>query len=334
MIELHNDALTFSFPEVHADANLTIGFQRTLRIPDDGAVHYLPPGLGQFPLRHVDDHGSRIPRSWQDHGGVMLPMFQSEAMWINFSSRSNYPFLVKIATGKINAVTGKEWQEGIGSDSQDYLVVPVQPWLDGFCVANGEIRQFVAMPLGLGYSTEEQLTGAADVGGVQILVRPMKAGAWAKLAKRAEYRRDLCYCLCESPREEMGLAPGGRMRQTIHEDPYGADKWSRRCSSRCFVHIANSLHWRAITGEAPPTIPPTASSYAAAGLPWFDHYNESVEAVDGSPVLAGVQSVAAMGKEKGETPLPENESIVVNPKSVVHIGPNRRGAVVREYTAG
>lgn len=31
-----------------------------------------------------------------------------------------------------------------------YLVAPDQPWLDGFCVQKGLIRQFVAMPLGQG----------------------------------------------------------------------------------------------------------------------------------------------------------------------------------------
>ena len=36
MIELKHDSLMFSFPEVHPEAKLTINFQRTLRIPDDG----------------------------------------------------------------------------------------------------------------------------------------------------------------------------------------------------------------------------------------------------------------------------------------------------------
>ena len=31
-------------------------FQRTLRIPDDGRDYPLPPGLGRFPLRHIDDY--------------------------------------------------------------------------------------------------------------------------------------------------------------------------------------------------------------------------------------------------------------------------------------
>ena len=56
MIELKHDSLVFSFSEVHPDAQLTINFQRTLRIPDDGKDYPLPPGLGQFPMKHVDDY--------------------------------------------------------------------------------------------------------------------------------------------------------------------------------------------------------------------------------------------------------------------------------------
>ena len=43
MIELRRDSLIFSFPEVHPNAHLTIEFQRTLRIPDDGKDYTFPP---------------------------------------------------------------------------------------------------------------------------------------------------------------------------------------------------------------------------------------------------------------------------------------------------
>jgi hypothetical protein len=85
-------------------------------------------------------------------------MYQAEALWISFSSSSGYPFAVKITAGKINAVTGEPWVQGIKNDPQDYVPVPSQPWLDGFCVGEGIVRQFVAMPLGQGYSAEEQIT--------------------------------------------------------------------------------------------------------------------------------------------------------------------------------
>ena len=89
-----------------------------------------------------------------------MPMDQSKALWISFSAR--YPCAVKIAAGKINAVSGAAWTAELPSEPQDDVVVPGQPWLDGFSVGAGLIRQFAAMPLGAGDSVEEQLTGQAD----------------------------------------------------------------------------------------------------------------------------------------------------------------------------
>lgn len=329
MIELHDDCLRFSFPEVHKDARMTIQFQRTLRIADDGKTHFLPPGLGAFPLRHVDDFGERLPARWRQHGGVMLPMFQSEAMWLNFDSRG-YPFLVKIAAGKINAVTGEEWRSTPNRDPQDYLVVPDQPWLDGYCFKKGEVRQFVAMPLGQGYSVEEQVTGKAEYGGLQILVHPMKAAEWEKMKKaRVSLAERECLMdqasVCGAP--DIGLAAGGRMKQEIYDDPHDWDVWDLRHSSRCYTHIANSLYWRAITGEAPPTMPPTAKDYTEAGLPWFDYYGEG-EAVEGGAGFEGVKSVKELSDEKGEAVLPENESS--KPEKIIVIKSDGANKVVKE----
>lgn len=86
MIELKHDELVFQFPEVHEDAVCRVDFQRTLRIPDDNREYPLPPGLGRFPVEHVEDHSSRLPSAWIERGGVLLPMYQAEALWINFSS--------------------------------------------------------------------------------------------------------------------------------------------------------------------------------------------------------------------------------------------------------
>jgi len=147
---------------------VTSGFQRTLRIPDDGSDYPLPPGLGHFPLRHVDDFAENVSAQWLAHGGVMLPMYQSEAMWLNFTPHdvkghwAEYPFAIKVAVGKIDAVTGKEWSNALHKKPQDYMVAPEQPWLDGFCVEKGIIRQFVAMPLGAGYTAEEQITAGGS----------------------------------------------------------------------------------------------------------------------------------------------------------------------------
>ncbi len=101
---------------------LTITFQCTLRIPDDGRTDPRPAGLGAFPLRSVDDFPATAPASWLQRGGVVMPMDQSEALWISFSAR--YPCAVKIAAGKINAVSGAAWTAELPSEPQDDAVVP------------------------------------------------------------------------------------------------------------------------------------------------------------------------------------------------------------------
>jgi hypothetical protein len=316
VIELQRDQLVFRFPDVHRAAELRIEFQRTLRIPDDDRSYPLPPGLGRFPLRHVDDFARRVPDRWIEHGGVMLPMYQSEALWLNFSG--SYPCAVRVATGKIDAVTGKELRPGLERKPQNYLVVPLQPWLDGYCVKKGIIRQFVAMPLGAGYTAEEQVTGEAEHGGLQLVVHPMKAGAYEEMLARERKQMifprsavlaDMAMVTGSGFRADMGLAPGGRMRQEIFDDPHRSDVWDVETSARCFVHLANSLVWRHITGHEPPTVPPTAKEYASAGLPWFEYYADGAKAVEGSGVLAKLKSVVQMGKAKGDVPLPENEPV-------------------------
>jgi hypothetical protein len=330
MIELRNDALVFSFPEVHPHAVLEVEFQRTLRIPDDDSDYPLPPGLGRFPLRHVDDHAARLPSSWLRRGGAMLPMYQSEAMWLNFRSPHGYPFAVKVGTGKINAVTGDAWADRLRRRPQDYLSIPEQPWLDGYCVEEGVIRQFVAMPLGAGYSVEEQLTGAAEHGGVQLLVHPLKREAYRPPRPYlADFDGVMSMQVCASaPPMDMGLAPGGRMRQEIYDDPQRFSDWDTSHRGRCFIHLANALVWRAVTGQQPPTVPPTAEEYTRAGLPWFEYYGADAGALVGGRRFAGMKSVHQLGKEKGDVPLPENES--VEPAHVVKLRAGLRPEEVRE----
>jgi len=342
MIELANDELKFSFPDVHPDAELTIEFQRTLRIPDDDQNYPLPPGLGSFPVQHVDDHAVNVPSKWLQHGGVMLPMFQSEAMWLNFDSMwvkdrdVSYPFAIKVAAGKQCAVSGESWVEGLVRNPQNYMIAPEQPWLDGFVVEKGCVRQFVAMPLGAGYSAEEQITGKAEHGGLQVAVYPMKRDVFERRYPKPKRRMrpgwdSLCQSMapemaCMAP--DMGLAPGGRMKQEIYDDPYDLNDWQIDAGGRCFVHLCNSMIWQSMTGSMPPHPAPTAKTYTNSGLPWFHYYDDSMTAVDGSPALAKLKSVAQLSAEKGDVALPENES--VTPSNLVVCRKGLRKGQVRE----
>ena len=322
MIELKDDELVFRFPTVHVDAACRIGFQRTLRIPDDNRDYPLPPGLGRFPLRHVDDHLDRIPKAWGRHGGVFLPMYQAEAMWLHFHTA--YPMAVKVAAGKIDALTGEGWTNELSARRQNYLVVPDQPWLDGFSVGRGLIRQFVAMPLGQGYTAEEQLAGKGQHGGLQVVVYPMRALRYEDWKQEQSERRYGPAMAPQAPPADLGLAPGGLMRQEIYEDDYGFDAWERSVWSRCFVHILNSVQFFQVSGVAPPAKPPTAREYTDAGLPWFDYYDDDRTALDGAEKLAGLDSVAAKRLKMREGFLADNDA--VQPEVVV----KEHGARVRE----
>jgi len=184
--------LTNDNPTVTSDGNsitflngedrFEVILHRTLRLPEDGKTHNLPPSLGRFPIKRIENYRDRVPVAWRDHGGIFFPMWQREAMWLSFRS-TRRPYAVKIAAGKVNAVSGKVWatelapsDRSAGDPIQDYMVAPPQPWLDGFNTGEGKVRQFVSMPLGMGYTVEAQVTGKEDVGGIQILAMPPKPG--------------------------------------------------------------------------------------------------------------------------------------------------------------
>jgi len=331
---LEHNRLVFGFPQIEKEARFSIDFQRTLRIPDSDETYPLPPGLGSFPLRHAEDHKDKLPAQTTSRGGVILPVWQAEAMWLNFSNEGpgrdlDFPVAIKVAAGKINAVTGEAWRTGLHRDPQDYLVSPEQPWLDGFAIEKGAIRQFVAMPLGDGYSVEEQVTGEAEWGGLQICVAPLKAHVWK--AMRAEWEQqksrvvmqELRSSDCLEPPASMGLAAGGRMDQDIEPDPFNLDDWDFAAADRVFVTLVHAKDWKKVTGEAAPNQPPTAREYSQAGLPWFQYYGKDQSALPGNATLAGVKSVANLFKKFTGATLPNSEDVETgSPKA---IGPGAKG---------
>ncbi|MYD46463.1 MAG: hypothetical protein F4W92_08935 [Gammaproteobacteria bacterium] len=333
MITLENDRLMFRFSDIHTRAECGIQFQRTLRIPNDDQRYPLPPGLGNFPLRHLDDYVSKLGSRLLERGGVVMPMYQSEALWINFNTRQAYPFAIKIATGKICAVSGERWFNHLNLDPQDYVVLPQQPWLDGYCIEKGTIRQFVAAPLGSGHAVEEQVTGEAIVGGIQIVVYPMKRDYYQEKVIEAQKRsRHILYSMSAIPEDadsqEMNLAAGGRMSQEIFEDTWDLQAWDMRNGKRCFVTIANSEQWLSLTGELPPTKPIDAKDYAKFNLPWFDYYGDTA-AVEGSKILSKVKPIGKLDSDGSSLP---DESIEVVPDEVIAINqPKRKSLEVREF---
>lgn len=138
---------------IESSHGFRISFERTPRVPDDNKLHQLPGSLGSHDLFSVEAYADRLPASIGQAGGVFFPMWQREAMWLNFQSelhKRDDECAVRVFAGQVNAISGLNMNEASkgqhNEQLQDYIVIPNQPWLDGICVAPGIVRQFVAMP--------------------------------------------------------------------------------------------------------------------------------------------------------------------------------------------
>jgi hypothetical protein len=288
---------------VRVGERFVISFQRTLRIPDDGRVYPLPPTLGVFPVRRVQDYAAHLPEAWGSRGGVFFAMYQREAMWLAFEAASWKPNAVKIGAGGINALTGDIWQDGqdagLQADPQNYIVCPDQPWLDGFNTGDEVIRQFVAMPLGMGYTLEGQLTGREEMGGLQVLVFEPRPGIFPdepppKPPPGLLGGPLMMMAPLPAGSPGMGLGAGGQITQKIYPDEHGLQIWDTSQHGSLFVHILNSQQYQDVTGEPPPPTPVSAKTYTEYGFPWFDLYDEEKGHLVASDAMKEVKSIHEM----------------------------------------
>ncbi|MEU8944404.1 hypothetical protein [Streptomyces sp. NPDC048489] len=310
-----------------------IRFMRTLRLPETG-THGLPPGLGEFPLRRVEDHADTVPAEWRARGGVMLPVHLREAMWLSFAGSAE-PAALQVGVGKVCAISGEPWSPRLSLSPQNHVALPRQPWLDGINSGKGKVRQFVAVPLGLGATVEGQVTGEEVWGGIQLQSFPLRAPELARWReqerRRAEAARSAATptgygapppapgalpapmaARAAAPRPgnapAMGLGVGGSMRQEIYRSDRPLGAWADAPAGRVFVHLVTPPEWRRVTGEAPPPSPVDRAAYTRAGLPWFEYYDQ--DAVDVAPTgtLGAVQPVGEWlgdDHEPWQTPSPD-----------------------------
>ena len=418
---------------LHIGRHARISFHRTLRIPEDGRNYPLPAGFGRLPIVRVEDYAERVPEKWLEQGGFIIPLYQREALFLEFAGVKWRPAIAKVSVGRINAISGKEHDLKIRPHRQDYVVIPDQRWLDGINSGNGTVSQFVAMPLGQGYTIEAQVTEEEMHGGFQVAVFDPRAKRFpeadpelveAALAARAtrarataqaellnslpemiqrvfralqelhytdaarllgindsqileftrvfewlfsphgiggiipdsnlgerprllqlfnleeKYRHfldrriaaiderqkrmwtveELMPCpdvaiMSKAPRAEpkpmeMGIAAGGRIKQQIHEDSYGAESWDEEVFRDVVIHIVNSEAYERITGLPAPPCPITVDHYARHKIPWYSDYEENVRAVAPAGVFKRIFPIGQIDKKRGvapDAPLPKHE---------------------------
>jgi hypothetical protein len=274
----------------------TVAFQRTLRVPEDGRVYPLPPGLGRLPLFPAEKLG-----------GYLIPLHHREALWLGFGGAVWKPNALQVGAGEVNAVSGGPFAEGLSDTPQNYLVCPQQPWLDGINTGSGQIRQFVALPLDDPRTVEAQLRGETTPAGLQLRLYEPHAGRFPDEPPPERGPRPAA--------GSMGLGAGGRIAQRIHQDPFGLDTWDPRSATLVRIHLVDPRTFTELTGRPAPPTPVDAATYARHGLPWFELYDGDAPAVPPSPDLAGVTPTG--GEDEDEA------SVEVDPATIAPIRPRR-----------
>jgi hypothetical protein len=269
---------TIEADQVHLGDRLSVAFHRTLRVPEDDKDYPLPPGLGRLPVHRVEEFEGRLPRGWRKHDAVFVPLFQREALWLGFDGRWWHPNAITIAAGGVNVVTGRPATETISADPQDYLVVPDQPWLDGFHLEAGVVRQFVAAPLGWSATVSEQLA-SNDQSALRFRIFDAVPGRFPEHAPPEPDRIMEGAPMAMPAGLEMGFAAGGRIVQKLYTDEYGIASWQREPVADLIAYVVNSEAYAEITGQPAPPSPISAEDYTNAGLPWFELYDEARSSV-------------------------------------------------------
>jgi len=73
-VRVDGNQLTFYNPQV-SDDYVIVSFHRTIRLPDDGKIYPLPPSMGNFPIKKVDDYLDRVPEHWKKQGGIFSKFY-------------------------------------------------------------------------------------------------------------------------------------------------------------------------------------------------------------------------------------------------------------------
>lgn len=251
--------VTIADNEIQVGANLTIAFECTLRLPEDGVEYVVPSGLAPLALHRIDDLADRVPAAWKRCPGAVIPLHPWEAMWICFSSRSWRPSAIKVRVGSTNGLTGRRDQPGLSARPQDYLVCPQEPWLDRVHLGRRGLRQLVA----------PTYSGRISSTHLQIAVFEPRAGRFsddefsdigpaAHLLRQSGGRAPRSLCLGARP-------PASSW---IEEHVYGIESWDQDSAALLDVHIVDAAWFRHLTGRVPAPSLISRCEYEASGIPW------------------------------------------------------------------
>lgn len=249
--------------------NATIHFHRTVRVKEEG-ISALPPSLGLCEIYKVSDYATACPKNW-DERAYFIALHDIEALWLAFTSTE--PTALIIGAGGINALTGEKLIAQL--EEENYLVVPTQPWLDGWKDKTGCVYQFVTTEFqkGEGCTIGEQILGGECVtGGIGIAAFEGKDTEELIPPPPVYSNSGYGVCsltsltTCDFESKEMGIGKGGKIDQKIYADPYGIKVWKEKPVELATIYLINAAQFSKITGQPMPPLPASFDEYKGN---WF-----------------------------------------------------------------
>lgn len=129
-----------------------VSIRHTTKVDINDKVHRLPPDHGPFKEYKVADY--ICPPEWSNDG-YFIPVEEGQPLWIDF--RGNGVCACILSVQRFNPISNEpaNLQDGLKKDPrQNYLVLPNQPWVDGY-TKDGKVYQFVVTKAGEGLAVNE-----------------------------------------------------------------------------------------------------------------------------------------------------------------------------------
>jgi hypothetical protein len=149
MLELKNNTLSFHFRDP-PEARVSVVFNRLSRIPDDADL----PASSRtrvFPRQACNDYRDKSQPNGAARRRHVAHVAVRAMCCSSFRTRRTAICTLGRLPSKSRLASDlrdrKPWSKLLREG--DYCIVPEQPWLGGYVVENGVIRQFVAAPLGM-----------------------------------------------------------------------------------------------------------------------------------------------------------------------------------------
>jgi len=236
-VEIRNDGVVVS-------SGFSFALIRTDRVEHDGRVHPMPAHLGRLPIRSASEYRSKVPASWNAAQALFVPVYDGEALWIDFEP--DRPHAVMVRAQGVNAITGLADGDRLSDNPQNYVVAPPQKWLDGVNAGDGRVRQFVAHPGGADRV-------GTDAAALQVMMVPPKPGT------PASNLRLLSTVSSDAPLEAtygFEIRGEGTIEQRILPDPFGVATWEAEHAQMCELFLVDVTWFEHVTGERGPDPPP------------------------------------------------------------------------------